>query len=255
MSFIELDSVYKKYRMGEVSINALDGASFTVEKGELCVILGSSGAGKTTVLNILGGLDVCTDGKVRVDGQLINGMDKKGLAEYRRDSVGFVFQFYNLLPNLTALENVELAAQISQKPLDCAATLETVGLKGRMNSFPSQLSGGEQQRVAIARALVKNPSLLLCDEPTGALDTANSDAIMDLLVNQCVASGMTVVVVTHNEAFADLADRVVYMRNGRVYKIEESVAPARRPAEAELMPKPEADQILDDILGSDRVVF
>ena len=170
MSFIELESVYKKYQMGEVTINALDGVSFSVEEGELCMVVGPSGAGKTTVLNILGGIDACDDGKVRVGGDLINQFNEKRLATYRRHDVGFVFQFYNLVPNLTALENVELASQISNKALNPARVLERVGLGERMDNFPSQLSGGEQQRVSIARALAKNPKILLCDEPTGALD-------------------------------------------------------------------------------------
>ncbi|MCR5040528.1 MAG: ABC transporter ATP-binding protein [Clostridia bacterium] len=219
MSFIELEQVYKRYKMGEVTINALDGTTFSVEQGELCIILGPSGAGKTTVLNILGGIDACNDGKVRINGSLINGLDKKRLAKYRRQSVGFVFQFYNLVANLTALENVELATQISEKPLDPIVMLRNVGLGDRMNNFPSQLSGGEQQRVSIARALAKNPSLLLCDEPTGALDYKTGKQILSLLQQTSIETGMTVIIVTHNTALTPMADRVITMRNGRVSRI------------------------------------
>ena len=219
MSFIELDSVYKKYGMGEVTINALDGVSFAVEEGELCMVVGPSGAGKTTVLNILGGIDSCDDGKVRIGGELINQFNKKRIALYRRYDVGFVFQFYNLIQNLTALENVETAAQISNKALDPVRVLERVGLADRMNNFPAQLSGGEQQRVAIARALAKNPKLLLCDEPTGALDYNTGKQILSLLQETSRETGMTVVIITHNTALTPMADRVITMRNGRVHRI------------------------------------
>lgn len=219
MSFIELNSVYKKYNMGEVTINALDGVSFAIEQGELCMVVGPSGAGKTTVLNILGGIDDCDDGKIRVGGELINQFDKKRMALYRRHDVGFVFQFYNLVPNLTALENVELASQISNKALNPARVLERVGLGDRMHNFPAQLSGGEQQRVSIARALTKNPKLLLCDEPTGALDYNTGKQILQLLQDTSKETGMTVVIITHNTALTPMADRVITMRNGRVHRI------------------------------------
>ena len=219
MSFIELDSVYKRYKMGEVTISAADGVTFSVEQGELCMVVGPSGAGKTTVLNILGGMDDCDDGKVRVAGELINSFNRKKLTEYRRFDVGFVFQFYNLVPNLTALENVELSTQISKKALDPVKVLDNVGLGDRMNNFPSQLSGGEQQRVSIARALAKNPKLLLCDEPTGALDYATGKNILKLLQDTCIQTGMTVIIITHNHAITPMADRVVTMRSGRVQRI------------------------------------
>ncbi len=219
MSFIELESVYKKYQMGEVTINALDGVSFSVEEGELCMVVGPSGAGKTTVLNILGGIDGCNDGKVRVGGDLINQFNEKRLSTYRRHDVGFVFQFYNLVPNLTALENVELASQISNKALNPARVLERVGLAERMDNFPSQLSGGEQQRVSIARALAKNPKILLCDEPTGALDYNTGKQILGLLQETSRETGMTVIIITHNTALTPMADRVITMKNGRVQRI------------------------------------
>ncbi len=219
MSFIELESVYKKYQMGEVTINALDGVSFSVEEGELCMVVGPSGAGKTTVLNILGGIDACDDGKVRVGGDLINQFNEKRLATYRRHDVGFVFQFYNLVPNLTALENVELASQISNKALNPVRVLERVGLGERMDNFPSQLSGGEQQRVSIARALAKNPKILLCDEPTGALDYNTGKQILGLLQETSRETGMTVIIITHNTALTPMADRVITMKNGRVNRI------------------------------------
>ena len=219
MSFIELNSVYKKYQTGEVVITALDGVSFSVEQGELCIVIGPSGAGKTTVLNILGGLDDCDDGKVRVGGELINNYSSKNLALYRRHDVGFVFQFYNLVPNLTALENVELASQISNKSLNPTRVLERVGLGDRLHTFPAQLSGGEQQRVSIARALAKNPKLLLCDEPTGALDYATGKQILSLLQETSRETGMTVVIITHNQALTPMANRVISMRNGRVQRI------------------------------------
>ena len=219
MSFIELESVYKKYQMGEVTINALDGVSFSVEEGELCMVVGPSGAGKTTVLNILGGIDACDDGKVRIGGDLVNQFNEKRLATYRRHDVGFVFQFYNLVPNLTALENVELASQISNKALNPARVLERVGLGERMDNFPSQLSGGEQLRVSIARALAKNPKILLCDEPTGALDYNTGKQILGLLQETSRETGMTVIIITHNTALTPMADRVITMKNGRVNRI------------------------------------
>lgn len=219
MSFIEFDKVYKRYQSGEIIINAADGVSFGIEKGEFCLIVGASGAGKSTVLNLLGGLDACNDGKIRVAGKLISGLSEKELIEYRRNDVGFVFQFYNLIPNLTALENVELSSQIVEKSLEPEKVLEKVGLKERMDNFPSQLSGGEQQRVSIARALTKNPKLLLCDEPTGALDYKTSKQIMKLLQRTCRETGTTVVVITHNGALADMADRIITMRSGKVIQI------------------------------------
>lgn len=225
MSFIEFDSVYKRYKMGEVVINAADGVTFNIEQGEFCIVVGASGAGKTTVLNMLGGMDSCDDGKIRVAGELINGFNAKRLIEYRRYDVGFVFQFYNLIPNLTALENVELATQIVDKSLSAEKVLERVGLGDRMGNFPSQLSGGEQQRVAIARALAKNPKLLLCDEPTGALDYKTGKQILALLQETCRETGMTVIVVTHNQALTPMADRVITMRSGRVQHMETNENP------------------------------
>ena len=225
MSFIEFDSVYKRYKMGEIVINAADGVTFNVEQGEFCVIVGASGAGKTTVLNILGGMVDCDDGKVRVAGDLVNEYDSKRLIEYRRFDVGFVFQFYNLVPNLTALENVELATQIGTKALNPAKVLERVGLGERLNNFPAQLSGGEQQRVSIARALAKNPKLLLCDEPTGALDYNTGKQILKLLQDTSRETGMTVIVITHNQALTPMADRVISMKSGRVVSIETNENP------------------------------
>ena len=219
MSFIELSSVYKKYKMGEVTIPALDGVSFKIEEGELCMIVGPSGAGKTTVLNILGGIDRCDDGKVLICSEPVQSFSKRRLSLYRRQDVGFVFQFYNLVPNLTALENVELASSLTKKSLNPRRMLERVGLGDRLNNFPSQLSGGEQQRVAIARALAKNPKLLLCDEPTGALDYGTGKQILGLLQTTSNETGMTVVIITHNISLTPMANRVITMRNGKVQRI------------------------------------
>lgn len=220
MAFVEFDNVGKTYRMGEVEINALHNATFQVEQGELVVIVGPSGAGKTTLLNILGGMDMLSAGKVFLDGQEISAMNKKQLTNYRRHDVGFVFQFYNLIGNLTALENVELANQICKNPLSAEAVLKDVGLGDRMKNFPSQLSGGEQQRVAIARALAKNPKLLLCDEPTGALDYQTGKAILQLLQDTGRKTGMTVIIITHNSALTSMADRVIRVKNGTVSSVE-----------------------------------
>jgi len=216
MAFVEFQNVGKTYHMGEVAINALHDASFTVEKGELVVIVGPSGAGKTTLLNILGGMDTLTDGQVFLDGREISALNRRELTNYRRHDVGFVFQFYNLVGNLTALENVELANQICENPLDAEQIMQEVGLSGRMKNFPSQLSGGEQQRVAIARALAKNPKLLLCDEPTGALDYQTGKAVLKLLQDTGRKTGMTVIIITHNAALTAMADRVIRVKNGTV---------------------------------------
>jgi putative ABC transport system ATP-binding protein len=220
MSFIEARSVYKTYDMGEIKIDALNDVSFDINEGELCMIVGDSGAGKTTMLNILGGIDECTEGTVKIAGEFINQFNAKKLTEYRRYDVGFVFQFYNLIPNLTALENVELASQICDRASNPVEVLESVGLGDKMNNFPSQLSGGEQQRVAIARALAKNPKLLLCDEPTGALDSRTGKQIMELLQSTCIQRKMTEVIITHNLALQDMADRIITMKNGQISKIE-----------------------------------
>lgn len=215
-AFVTFENVKKVYKTGEVEIEALHDVNFEVEKGEFCVIVGTSGAGKTTMLNILGGMDTLSEGRVVLDGQEISGYDKKKLTDYRRHEIGFVFQFYNLVQNLTALENVELAAQICKEPLDAAVVLEEVGLKDRQKNFPAQLSGGEQQRVAIARALAKNPKLLLCDEPTGALDYNTGKAVLKLLQDTCRKKGKTVIVITHNQALTAMADRVITVKNGTV---------------------------------------
>ncbi len=215
-AFVKLEHVTKIYRMGEVEIHAVDGIDFEIQKGEFVVIVGPSGAGKTTVLNILGGMDSASSGKVIVDGQDIAQFSPRRLTGYRRDDIGFVFQFYNLIPNLTALENVELAMQICKNPLGAAHVLMEVGLGQRMKNFPAQLSGGEQQRVSIARALAKNPKLLLCDEPTGALDYQTGKSILKLLQDMCRQKGMTVIVITHNTALTPMADRVIRIKNGRV---------------------------------------
>ena len=214
--FIRFENVKKTYQMGEVEIHALRDASFSVEKGELCVIVGPSGAGKTTLLNILGGMDTLTEGRVFLGAEEVSSFSKKRLTTYRRHDVGFVFQFYNLVPNLTALENVELAAQICKNPLDATQVLTSVGLENRLANFPAQLSGGEQQRVAIARALAKNPQLLLCDEPTGALDYNTGKAILKLLQDMSRQKGMTVIIITHNRALTAMADRVIQVKNGTV---------------------------------------
>ena len=216
MAFIEFNDVCKTYRMGETTINALHGATFTVEQGEICVIVGPSGAGKTTLLNILGGMDTLTSGQVLLDGEDISRYNARKLTAYRRRDIGFVFQFYNLVQNLTALENVELAGQICRHPLPAEEVLRDVGLGERMKNFPSQLSGGEQQRVAIARALAKQPKLLLCDEPTGALDYATGKAVLKLLQDTARERGMTVIIITHNSALTAMADRVIRIRNGTV---------------------------------------
>lgn len=219
MSFIDLKDVTKTYKMGEVEIKAVDGVSFPIEKGEFVVIVGPSGAGKTTVLNILGGMDKPTSGTITVDGTDISKFKEKELTKYRRDDVGFVFQFYNLVQNLTALENVELASQICQNPVGAEEVLREVGLGSRLDNFPSQLSGGEQQRVSIARALAKNPKLLLCDEPTGALDYITGKSILKLLQDTCREKKMTVIVITHNSALTPMADKIIQIKNGKVDKI------------------------------------
>ena len=224
-AFVTFEDVSKVYRSGEVEIRAVDHISFTIEKGEFCVIVGPSGAGKTTVLNMLGGMDACSGGNITVDGTRVSGFNARQLTTYRRHDIGFVFQFYNLVGNLTALENVELAAQICKNPLDAATVLDEVGLAKRANNFPGQLSGGEQQRVAIARALAKNPKLLLCDEPTGALDYETGKAILKLLQDTCRDTGRTVVVVTHNSAFTAIADRVIHVREGSVAAVELNETP------------------------------
>ena len=223
--YVRLKDVRKIYKMGEVEIAAADGIDFSVKKGEFAVVVGASGAGKTTVLNILGGMDTATSGEVIVDGNDITLYNKKQLTAYRREDIGFVFQFYNLVPNLTALENVELALQICKEPLDAMTVLKDVGLGERAANFPAQLSGGEQQRVSIARALAKNPKLLLCDEPTGALDYNTGKAILKLLQDTCREKGMTVVLITHNSAIAPMADRVIKIKNGKVSKVTQNEHP------------------------------
>ena len=224
-AFVRFEQVKKVYQMGEVQIEALHDASFLVERGELCVIVGPSGAGKTTLLNILGGMDTLTEGAVYLGEEEVSAYSAKRLTAYRRHDIGFVFQFYNLVPNLTALENVELAAQICRDPLDAAQVLRSVGLEHRLSNFPAQLSGGEQQRVAIARALAKNPQLLLCDEPTGALDYNTGKAILKLLQDMSRQKGMTVIIITHNSALTAMADRVVQVKNGTVVSQEANPAP------------------------------
>ena len=224
-TFVKLENITKIYHMGEVEIRAVDGIDFSIQKGEFVVIVGPSGAGKTTVLNILGGMDTASGGRITVDGQDITKYSERQLTGYRRDDIGFVFQFYNLIPNLTALENVEMALQICRNPLDARAVLKEVGLEERMDNFPAQLSGGEQQRVSIARALAKNPKLLLCDEPTGALDYNTGKAILKLLQDMCREKWMTVIVITHNSALTPMADRVIHIKNGTVSAMELNTAP------------------------------
>ena len=224
-AYVEFKNVKKTYKTGEVVIDALSGVDFEINKGEFCVIVGASGAGKTTILNILGGMDTLTSGSAWLDGTEISSLDKKSLTAYRRYDIGFVFQFYNLVQNLTALENVELAAQICREPLDAVDVLSKVGLKDRMKNFPAQLSGGEQQRVAIARALVKNPKLLLCDEPTGALDYNTGKAVLKLLQDTCRETGKTVIVITHNQAIADMSVRIITVRSGKVADMRLNPAP------------------------------
>ena len=225
MAYISLDHVVKEYHMGEVTITAVSDITFDVDQGEFVIVVGPSGAGKTTVLNILGGMDSASGGTITVDGQTISGYGPKELTLYRRYDIGFVFQFYNLVQNLTALENVELATQIAKSPLPPAQVLEHVGLGHRLSNFPGQLSGGEQQRVAIARALAKNPKLLLCDEPTGALDYVTGKAILKLLQDTCRQQGMTVIVITHNTAIAPMADKVIHVKNGQVERIDRNQTP------------------------------
>ena len=226
MSYIELKNVVKEYASsGAVTLRAVDGMSFEIEKGEFVVIVGPSGAGKTTVLNMLGGMDTITSGEIWVDGADISKYNAKQLTKYRRFDVGFVFQFYNLVPNFTALENVELANQISKNPLNAKDIMEEVGLSERLDNFPAQLSGGEQQRVSIARALAKNPKLMLCDEPTGALDYNTGKMILKLLSDMCKEKEMTVIVITHNQAIAPMADRIINIKNGKVEKVEMNESP------------------------------
>ncbi len=225
MAYIEFNHVFKEYASNGVVIRALDDASFSIKKNELAVILGASGAGKTTALNILGGMDVVTSGDVIIDGEYISQYNSRQLAGYRRTDIGFVFQFYNLVPNLTALENVELAAQICQNSLNASETLEKVGLAERKNNFPAQLSGGEQQRVAIARAIAKNPKLLLCDEPTGALDYNTGKQILQLLQDTCRRDNITVLIITHNQAIAPMADRIIHFKSGKVVNTAQNEQP------------------------------
>ena len=220
MSFVEFEHVKKTYKMGEVEIDALRDASFNIEKGEICVIVGPSGAGKTTLLNILGGMDSLTSGNVKLDGEDVSKFSPMQLTSYRRYQIGFVFQFYNLVQNLTAKENVELALQICKDPLNPVDVLELVGLKDRMNNFPSQLSGGEQQRVAIARAVAKNPKLLLCDEPTGALDYKTGKQVLKVLQDMSFKHGMTVVMITHNSALAKMGQKIIHVKSGKIDKVE-----------------------------------
>ena len=225
MAFVEFKDVRKIYTMGEVQVAAVDGMSFEIEQGELVVVVGPSGSGKTTLLNMMGGMDSCTSGSITLDGARVDQFDEKQLTDYRRYDIGFVFQFYNLVQNLTALENVELASQICRNPLPPADVLTQVGLAHRIDNFPAQLSGGEQQRVAIARAIAKNPKLLLCDEPTGALDYKTGKAILKLLQDTCRETGRTVVLITHNSAFCAIADRVIHVKEGKVERMELNAHP------------------------------
>lgn len=218
--YIKFENVKKSYGNGNAQINALDGVDFEINKGEFCILLGSSGAGKTTLLNMLGGMDTVTSGNIEFDGRKVSGFDKRELIEYRRHDVGFVFQFYNLIPNLTALENVEIAAQLCKNPIPAKEALDMVGLTERAGNFPAQLSGGEQQRVAIARALAKNPRLLLCDEPTGALDYVTGKAVLKLLYDLSKERGTTVIIITHNQAIAPMADRIIKIKSGKIYSNE-----------------------------------
>ncbi len=228
MSYIEVKNLKKVYKMGEIEIKALSNVDFTIEKGELVAVLGPSGAGKTTVLNLLGGMDNITSGSIIVDGKHIEKLNRKELIEYRRFDIGFVFQFYNLVQNLTALENVELASQICKDPLDAYEVMKEVGLSKRINNFPAQLSGGEQQRVAIARAIAKNPKILLCDEPTGALDSKTGKSILELLQKTAKELNMTVIIITHNSIIADIADKVINIKNGTI----ESIKINKKPTDA-----------------------
>ena len=228
--YIEFENVIKSYGTGDTKINALSGVDFGINKGEFCILLGSSGAGKTTLLNMLGGMDTITSGKIYFDGKDISALSKKELVSYRRHDVGFVFQFYNLIPNLTALENVEIAAQLCKNPIPAKEALRMVGLSDRENNFPSQLSGGEQQRVAIARALAKNPRLLLCDEPTGALDYVTGKAVLKLLYDLSQERDMTVIIITHNQAIAPMADRVIRIKSGKIIsnELNETITPIEK---------------------------
>lgn len=225
MSYLSLENVSKRYKTGSVTVDALSDVSFTLDDGEFAVVLGSSGAGKTTLLNLLGGMDGATGGEIILDGKRITGLDRRGLTDYRRNDVGFIFQFYNLMPNLTALENVEIAVEICKNHLDPQTVLTEVGLGERLNNFPAQLSGGEQQRVSIARALAKNPKLLLCDEPTGALDYATGKKVLKLLYDVSRSRKKLVIAVTHNQALKDIADKVIYIRSGRIERIEKNDNP------------------------------
>ncbi len=225
MSFLKLSDVSKKFKVGSITVEALKDVSFELEDGEFAVVLGSSGAGKTTLLNLLGGMDSATDGEIILDGKIVTSLDRRGLTDYRRNDIGFVFQFYNLMPNLTALENVEIAVEICKNHLKPEEVLDEVGLSDRLNNFPAQLSGGEQQRVSIARAIAKNPKLLLCDEPTGALDYATGKKILKLLHDVSKQRKRLVIVVTHNSALKDMADKVIYIKSGQIERIETNPEP------------------------------